>query len=99
MEGLGIVLLQASAAGVPVVAARAGGIPEAIEDGLTGLLVPPGDSGALAEAVSELLSDPGRARAMGDAGQERVRNEFSVDRMVEEYLALYREVLGQHRTS
>jgi len=94
MEGLGIILLQASASGVPVVASAVGGIPEAVSHGETGLLVPPDDPSALAAAVVTLLSDPGRARAMGEAGRRRVRDHFSVDRMVEGNLAVYRKVLG-----
>jgi glycosyltransferase involved in cell wall biosynthesis len=95
MEGLGIILLQASAAGVPIVASSAGGIPEAVVDGKNGLLVPPGDSSALAGAVNALLADPERARAMGEEGKLRVRELFSVDRMVEGNLAVYRTVLGR----
>jgi glycosyltransferase involved in cell wall biosynthesis len=94
LEGLGVILLQASAAGVPVVAAAVGGIPEAVEDGHNGLLVPPGDAVALAAAVASLLDDPERARAMGERGRTRVRSRFSVDGMVEGNLAVYRELLG-----
>ncbi|MFC1574980.1 glycosyltransferase [Gemmatimonadota bacterium] len=93
-EGLGIILLQASAAGVPIVASRAGGIPEAVIHGKTGLLVSPGDPGALAGAVSALLSDGRRARAMGEAGRRHVLMEFSPDRMVEGNLQVYRELLA-----
>lgn len=94
-EGLGVVLLQASAAGIPVVASRVGGIPEVIAHGESGLLVPPDDPGALAEAVSALLADPGKARAMGRRGRELIRERFSVDGMVQGNLAVYREVLGR----
>lgn len=94
-EGLGIILLQASASAVPVVASRAGGIPEAVMDGETGILVPPGDPAALASALSSLLSGPERARAMGRAGRALVRERFSVDRMVEGNLAVYRKVLAE----
>jgi len=93
MEGLGIILLQAGASGVPVVATAAGGIPEAVVHEETGLLVPPGDSEALASAVSALLADESRARAMGEAARTRVRREFSVDRMVDGNLEVYREIL------
>jgi glycosyltransferase involved in cell wall biosynthesis len=94
MEGLGIILLQASAAGLPIVACDAGGIPEAVAHGETGLLVSPGDAAALAAAVSALLADPEKARAMGAQGRQRVRDLFSVERMVEGNLAVYRAVLG-----
>jgi glycosyltransferase involved in cell wall biosynthesis len=93
MEGLGVSLLQAAAAGVPVIASRVGGIPEAVADGETGLLVPPGDSEALAAAIARLLSDPAQARRLGAAGRARMRAEFSLDAMVEGNLAVYRELL------
>jgi glycosyltransferase involved in cell wall biosynthesis len=94
LEGLGIVLLQAGAAGVPVVSTATGGIPEVVVHGKTGLLVPPGDPMKLASAMISLLRDPELGRAMGKAARERIRAEFSVDRMVEGNLAVYREVLG-----
>lgn len=94
MEGLGIVLLQASASGIPVVASAVGGIPEAVVHQETGLLVPPGDAKALAEAVSLLLDRPERAQEMGARGRERILEEFSVDRMVEGNLGVYHELLG-----
>ncbi len=97
MEGLGIALLQAQAAGVPVVASRAGGIPEAVADGETGLLVAPGDVAGLEAAVARLLADePGRL-AMGRRGRERIREAFSIDTMVIGNLAVYREVLEAGR--
>lgn len=92
-EGLGVSLLQASAAGVPIVACRAGGIPEAVRDGVNGLLVQPGDVGSLREAIARLLRDPVLARKLGEAGRELVATEFSPDSMVEGNLAVYREVL------
>ena len=94
MEGLGVVLLQAAAAGVPAVASRAGGIPELIEHGLNGLLVAPGDVQGLADAIKALIGDPERRRQMGKAGRERVASRFSVDAMVAGNLAVYRKVLA-----
>jgi len=94
-EGLGVSLLQASAAGVPIVACRAGGIPEAVRDGVNGLLVPPGDVESLRAAIARLLRDPQEARTMGERGRELVAKEFSPDSMVEGNLAVYREVLAQ----
>ncbi len=94
-EGLGIALLQAQAAGVPVVATRAGGMPEAVQDGVTGLLVAPGDARALADALHRLLDDPALRARMGAAARSRVLERFSVDAMVEGNLAVYREVLQQ----
>jgi len=92
-EGLGIGLLEAQAAGVPVVAFAAGGVPEAVADGDTGLLVEPGNASALAEAVILLLDDPHWRQQLGAAAAERIRTRFSPDRMVEAYIELYREVL------
>ncbi len=93
MEGLGVSLLQAASAGVPVVASRAGGIPEAVRDGENGVLVPPGDAQALAAAVAALLREPGRRRALGAAGQTLMAREFSIDAMVEGNLDVYRGLL------
>ena len=94
MEGLGVILLQASAAGIPIVASAVGGIPEAVAHEESGLLVNPADPLPLAGAVNALLSDPERARRMGEEGRRRVRELFSVDRMVEGNLEVYRDVLG-----
>lgn len=91
-EGLGVSLLEAQAAGVPVVAFAAGGVTEAIVDGTTGLLVPPGDSVALVDAVTRLLDDPNLRQRFGGAGRERMTREFAPERMVEDYLALYGEL-------
>jgi len=93
MEGLGVALLQAASAAVPVVATRVGGIPEAVVDDVTGLLVPPGDSAALGEACRKLLGDQARRRRMGAAGQARMRAEFSPAAMVAGNLAVYRELV------
>jgi glycosyltransferase involved in cell wall biosynthesis len=93
-EGLGVAVLQAQAAGLPVVATRAGGIPEIIRDGESGLLVEPGDSGALAEAICTVLGDPDLARRMGECGRAVVEHEFSVDAMVEGNLKVYSELLA-----
>jgi glycosyltransferase involved in cell wall biosynthesis len=93
-EGLGSVLLEAMAAGVPVVAASTGGIPEIVRDGVTGLLFPPGDSAALADAVIRLLNDPMLAARLSAAGLEFARKAGSADRMVEETIGVYRELAG-----
>lgn len=77
VEGFGIVFLEASASGRPVVASHAGGIPDAVAEGVSGLLVPPDDPERLAERVEELLSDPARAADLGRRGRERVLAEFT----------------------
>jgi glycosyltransferase involved in cell wall biosynthesis len=92
-EGLGVVLLEASAAGVPIVAARAGGIPEAVRDGVNGLLVPPADAAALVEAVLRLAVSPALRAELGAGGRRLMDEEFSVDGMVDGNLAVYKELL------
>jgi glycosyltransferase involved in cell wall biosynthesis len=91
-EGFGIALLEAMLAGKAVVATRAGAAPEIVADGETGLLVPPDDAPALASAVTELLSDAARVEALGRAGRERARTHFSVERMAEHTVQVYRHV-------
>jgi glycosyltransferase involved in cell wall biosynthesis len=92
-EALSNVLLESMAAGAPTVATRVGGTPEALVDGMTGLLVPPGDSGALAEAIGRLLEDRALAAQVGGAARALIANKFSVERMVSETEALYAELL------
>lgn len=94
-EGLGSALLDAMAAERPIVATAAGGIPEVIEDGTTGLLVPPRDSSALASAILALLRDPARRSRLASAGRRRVAERFSADRMVEGTLAVYERAAGK----
>jgi phosphatidylinositol alpha-1,6-mannosyltransferase len=77
VEGFGIVFLEASASGLPVVGTKAGGIPDAVADGETGLLVPPGDPDAVAHAIGRLLQDNELALRMGSAGRDRVLNQFN----------------------
>ncbi len=98
MEGLGVSLLQAAAAGVPVVASAVGGIPEAVMDGRTGLLVPPRDPAALGAAIKELLDAPGRRAEMGQAARRRVLAEFDVSAMADRHVELYRELAARRRS-
>ncbi|MGH7550881.1 MAG: glycosyltransferase family 4 protein [Gemmatimonadota bacterium] len=91
-EGLGTSVLDAMAAGVPVVATAAGGIPEMIEDGRTGLLAPPGNAGALATAIGRVLDDPSLARRLAAAAQERI-GDFEIARTVEKTERLYQELV------
>ncbi|UUY03528.1 glycosyltransferase family 4 protein [Svornostia abyssi] len=79
-EGIPVVLMEAMATGLPVVTSRIMGIPELVEDGVSGLLVPPGRVEAIADALEELHRDPARRHAMGEAGRARVEGEFRVDR-------------------
>ena len=92
-EGLGTAVLDALCCGLPVVAARAGGIPEMIEDGVNGLLVAPRDPRALSSAVLALLDDAALARSLGAAGPATVASRFSVDKMVEGNIAVYEKLL------
>ena len=94
-EGFGLAMLEAMLAGKAVVAARAGSAPELVEDGRTGVLVAVDDHRALAAAVTSLLDDPARGEAMGRAGLERARTEFSVARMAERTTGVYDTVLRQ----
>lgn len=92
LEGLGTSLLDAMAFGLPVVATTAGGIPEAVEDGVTGRLVPPRDPAALAAALADVLADESRRRAMGEAGRRRYLERFTTEHMVEDTLRVLEEV-------
>jgi glycosyltransferase involved in cell wall biosynthesis len=94
-EGLGNAILEAHAAGKPAVATRATGVVDAIVDGATGLMVPVGDSEALAEACACLLSDPDLAAAMGRAGRERVLREFRQEAVWKALLQEYLELLSE----
>ena len=95
LEGLGTAIPDAMLAGLPVVAAAAGGVPEVVIDGKTGRLVPPRDAGALAEAIVGALRDPEGSRRMRDAARVWVGSEFSAQSMAEGTLAVYRKVLAQ----
>jgi len=99
-EGLGTSLLDAMAAGKPIVATRTGGIPEVVDDGKTGILVPPRDHQAMAEAIIRLLKSEQVRGAMGQAGRARARSLFSAERMVQNTLKVYERVaVRAHRES
>jgi glycosyltransferase involved in cell wall biosynthesis len=93
-EGFPMAALEAMAAGLPVVASAVGGVPELVEDGRTGYLVPPRDPAALADRLRVLLLDPVQQRAFGAAGQARVRDHFSAERMVTRIAEIYDGLLG-----
>ncbi len=90
-EGFGISIVEAMSAGIPVVATKVGGIPEIVRHEETGLLVPPGDVGAMAEAIEQLLQDRERAKAFGERGRERAQ-QFSIEQAVQRHEDLYERV-------
>jgi glycosyltransferase involved in cell wall biosynthesis len=94
-EGFGMVALEAAERGRAVIASSVGGLPEIVEDGRTGLLVPVEDVLALTAAIVELATEPERAAAMGRAGRERALREFSLDRCADRIDALYRSALAR----
>ncbi|MBI3333742.1 MAG: lipopolysaccharide heptosyltransferase II [Candidatus Omnitrophica bacterium] len=95
-EGFGLAMVEAMAAGVPVVASNRGGPAEIIEEGLSGLLVPPGDAEGLTRAILTLLDDPALRRRMGQAARERARAEFDLERMIREVETVYREAVHRN---
>jgi glycosyltransferase involved in cell wall biosynthesis len=95
-EGLPNALLEYMAAGLPAVVSNAGGNAELVEDGVTGLLVPPRDSGALSAALLKLLRDLSLARHIGTNGREFVERTFSFERMVQQVEDLYDELLRKN---
>ena len=92
-EGMGRVLLESMAMGKPVVASRVGGIPDLVEHGVNGLLVTPGDTQELADALQKILNDKKLAQRLGKVGQKRVKEQFSADVMVQSIEKVYREFL------
>jgi glycosyltransferase involved in cell wall biosynthesis len=97
-EGLPLSILEAMAANRPVIATSVGGTPEAITNGETGLLVPPSDPIALAEAIQAVLHDPEFARGLATRGRAHVRQEFSVETMVRRITGIYEDLLDGRRT-
>jgi len=94
-EGISNTILEAMATGLPLVATRVGGNPELVESGLTGSLVPPADSAALADAILAYFRDPTVARRHGKAARSRAERQFSLDQMAAEYEQLYLELLAR----
>jgi glycosyltransferase involved in cell wall biosynthesis len=93
-EGIPQFALQSMAAGKPLVGTAVGGIPEVVKDGVNGYIVPPKDSGALADAILKLLSDPEKARGMGLLGRKMALEGHTKERMLDDMEALYRKALG-----
>ena len=93
-EGLPGSVLEAMAMARPVVATAVGGVPEAVADGVTGVLVPAGDAAALAQAIAAVVADPARAQAMGLAARERAERDFNVDLMVQRTEIMYETLMG-----
>jgi glycosyltransferase involved in cell wall biosynthesis len=92
-EGLGVVALKAAAAGVPVVGFEAGGLVEAVEHDVTGILVPPEDAGALRAAIARLMDDAALRARLGRAGKKRMQEDFSIATMAQRHVALYESVI------
>jgi glycosyltransferase involved in cell wall biosynthesis len=96
VETFPLCVLEAMAARLPVVATRVGSLPELVEDGLTGVLVPPGNPQAMAEALQRILSGSATGRAMGERGRERVQARFTRRRMVGRTADLFWELARRH---
>jgi glycosyltransferase involved in cell wall biosynthesis len=94
-EAFPTVLLEAAASGRPVVATRVGGVPEVVDHGRTGILVPPADPAALAQALAELLQDAARRRRLGETALARARSDFAVSCQAGQTTELWRRVLGE----
>jgi glycosyltransferase involved in cell wall biosynthesis len=92
-EGLSMALLEAMAAGLPIVASEVSGTVQVVAPNETGILVPPGDAQRLARAIDQVLADPTQAQAMGAAARRRIEEEFSARKQADEYLSLYRRLL------
>ena len=98
-EGLPHAILEYMASRTPTIATAVGGNVEVVQDGLTGLLVPPLDAHALAVAVLELIADPRRRHAMGQAAWRRVREHYSTKAMIERFEHLYNKIAGRSRVN
>ncbi len=97
-EGLPLVVIEAMLAGLPVVATRVGGVPELVEDGVTGLLVPPKDPRALRRALAQLLSSPELCERLGSSGQRRALERFTAEKMIAQVRDLYRTLESARRS-
>ena len=96
-EGLPVSVLEAMAAGLPVIASRVGGVPEQVSDGETGLLVEPGDPSDLTAALDRLIADPSLRRRLGAAGRARAEQAFDLDPFRRAHVELYSRELARRR--
>lgn len=96
-EGFSIACVEAMASGLPVIATRSGGPEEIIEQGVSGLLVPPDDPAALADAISRVIREPDLARSLGTRARQRARDQYSIDAMLQRYESLLEEVVAEHQ--
>lgn len=92
-EGLPLTIIEAMMAGLPVVASNVGGVSELIDDGVTGFLIPPGDSVKFAEAIKKLIADENLRKKMGEVGREKAMREFNLEKMLSKTMEVYCEVL------
>jgi glycosyltransferase involved in cell wall biosynthesis len=96
-EGTPVSVIEALAAGRPVVATRVGGVPDVVEDGVDGFLVDVGDVDSIGARLSDLAGDSDRRQAMADAGQSRMRGRYAVERLIDDVDRLYRALLAGSR--
>ena len=97
-EGVPVALIEAAAAGRPIVASRVGGVPAVVRDGVTGYVTDPGDAGQIASALRRLLDDVDLRRRFGEEGRRHAAHNFADDRLLADMSALYGELLGTRRT-
>jgi len=98
-QGLGTIMLEAMARSRPVIASQSGGVYRIVQEGVTGLLVPPSDSPALAQRIIDLIHNPDQARRLGEAARTQVKSDFRVEEMIEKTAAMYRAVLSEMPSS
>ena len=96
-EGLGVVLLEALEFGLPLIASDAGGIPDIVRHGETGLLVPPGDAGALADAIGRVIEDPAAARERVERGKAHMREHFGLPQVIDRLVHRYEQAVAARR--
>jgi glycosyltransferase involved in cell wall biosynthesis len=92
-EGVSLALLEAMAAGLPVIASRVGGLPEVVRHEENGLLIPVGDAAALAQSLTRVLEAPAWAKSLGDQARQDIQTHYSLDRLGREINAIYEELV------